>query len=74
VNGSGILGAKSYTDLVPKGKTIIDIDIPTDYCMDVSIPHFTAQIRAELEKVSEKLNQLLSSGIAPRASASKDGI
>ncbi len=49
------LTAKSYLDLVPKGKTIADIDIPAvaDYCgMDVySTFGLVAKLRAELEKI-----------------------
>ncbi|MDZ8184307.1 MAG: DNA polymerase I [Nostoc sp. ChiSLP02] len=48
------LTAKSYLDLVPKGKTIADIDIPlvADYCgMDVySTFGLVPKLRAELEK------------------------
>lgn len=57
------LNAKSYTDLVPKGQTIADLDIPTvaDYCgMDVYATFgLVPKLRTELEKVSEKLHQLL---------------
>ncbi|MDZ8082900.1 MAG: DNA polymerase I [Nostoc sp. DcaGUA01] len=49
------LTAKSYLDLVPKGKTIADIDIPAvaDYCgMDVySTFGLVAKLRAKLEKI-----------------------
>ncbi|MBX9257659.1 DNA polymerase I [Desmonostoc muscorum CCALA 125] len=49
------LTAKSYLDLVPKGKTIADIDIPAvaDYCgMDVySTFGLVPQLRAELEQI-----------------------
>ncbi|MBD2513635.1 DNA polymerase I [Nostoc sp. FACHB-973] len=49
------LTAKSYLDLVPKGKTIADIDIPAvaDYCgMDVySTFGLVPQLRAELEEI-----------------------
>ncbi|MDM9380576.1 DNA polymerase I [Chlorogloeopsis sp. ULAP01] len=49
------LTAKSYVDLVPKNKTIADIDIPTvaDYCgMDVYATfQLVPKLRAELEKV-----------------------
>ncbi|MBW4592708.1 MAG: DNA polymerase I [Brasilonema angustatum HA4187-MV1] len=53
----GYLGltAKSYTDLVPKGKTIADLDIPSvaDYCgMDVYVTfQLVAKLREELEKI-----------------------
>ena len=54
--------AKSYTDLVPKGKTIADLDIPTvaDYCgMDVYATFgLVPKLRAELEKVPD-LHKLL---------------
>ena len=54
--------AKSYLDLVPKGKTIADLDIPTvaDYCgMDVYATFgLVPKLRAELEKVLE-LHKLL---------------
>ena len=54
--------AKSYTDLVPKGKTIADVDIPSvaDYCgMDVYTTFgLVSKLREELEKV-EKLHELL---------------
>ena len=54
--------AKSYTDLVPKGKTIADIDIPSvaDYCgMDVYTTFgLVSKLREELEKVPA-LHQLL---------------
>jgi len=56
------LTAKSYIDLVPKGKTIADLDIPTvaDYCgMDVYATFgLVPKLRAELEKVSA-LHKLL---------------
>ncbi|WP_016874371.1 DNA polymerase I [Chlorogloeopsis fritschii PCC 9212] len=56
------LTAKSYADLVPKGKTIADIDIQTvaDYCgMDVYTTfQLVPKLRAELEKVPA-LYQLL---------------
>ncbi|MBW4676894.1 MAG: DNA polymerase I [Desmonostoc geniculatum HA4340-LM1] len=49
------LTAKSYLDLVPKGKTIADIDIPAvaDYCgMDVySTFGLVPKMRAELEEI-----------------------
>ncbi|MDZ8053088.1 MAG: DNA polymerase I [Aulosira sp. ZfuVER01] len=49
------LTAKSYVDLVPKGKTIADLDIPTvaDYCgMDVySTFGLVPKLREELEKI-----------------------
>ncbi|MFN6541089.1 MAG: DNA polymerase I [Nostoc sp. EkiNYC01] len=49
------LTAKSYLDLVPKGKTIADIDIPAvaDYCgMDVySTFGLVPKLRAELEEI-----------------------
>ncbi|MBW4627697.1 MAG: DNA polymerase I [Brasilonema octagenarum HA4186-MV1] len=49
------LTAKSYTDLVPKGKTIADVDIPSvaDYCgMDVYVTfQLVAKLREELEKI-----------------------
>lgn len=45
----------SYTELVPKGKTIADIDIPSvaDYCgMDVHVTfRLVSKLRAELEKI-----------------------
>lgn len=48
------LTAKSYAELVPKGKTIADLDIPTvaDYCgMDVhSTFKLVPKLREELEK------------------------
>ncbi|MDF5711583.1 MAG: DNA polymerase I [Nostoc sp. S4] len=54
--------AKSYLDLVPKGKTIADIDIPTvaDYCgMDVySTFGLVSKLRAEMEK-TPALSKLL---------------
>ncbi|MBE9034642.1 DNA polymerase I [aff. Roholtiella sp. LEGE 12411] len=57
----GLVG-KSYVDLVPKGKTIADIDIPAvgDYCgMDVySTFGLVPKLREELEKVPA-LYQLL---------------
>ncbi|MEH2179747.1 DNA polymerase I [Nostoc sp.] len=47
--------AKSYLDLVPKGKTIADIDIPAvaDYCgMDAySTFNLVAKLREELDKI-----------------------
>ncbi len=56
------LQAKSYADLVPKGKTIADLDIPTvaDYCgMDVYATFgLVPKLRAELEKVPD-LHKLL---------------
>ncbi|MDZ7956314.1 MAG: DNA polymerase I [Aulosira sp. DedQUE10] len=56
------LTAKSYVDLVPKGKTIADLDIPTvaDYCgMDVySTFGLVPKLREELEKIPV-LSQLL---------------
>jgi len=49
------LTSKSYVDLVPKGKTIADIDIPSvaDYCgMDVHVTFgLVPKLRAELEKI-----------------------
>ena len=49
------LTAKSYIDLVPKGNTIADLDIPTvaDYCgMDVYATFgLVPKLRAELDKV-----------------------
>lgn len=49
------LTAKSYVELVPKGKTIADLDIPTvaDYCgMDVySTFGLVPKLREELEKI-----------------------
>jgi DNA polymerase-1 len=49
------LTSKSYTELVPKGKTIADVDIPSvaDYCgMDVYVTFgLVSKLRAELEKV-----------------------
>ncbi|BAY25690.1 DNA polymerase I [Calothrix sp. NIES-2100] len=55
------LTAKSYLDLVPKGKTIADLDIHTvaDYCgMDVySTFGLVGKLREELQKFSA-LNQL----------------
>ncbi|WP_193195116.1 DNA polymerase I [Nostoc sp. MG11] len=57
----GLIG-KSYVDLVPKGKTIADIDIPAvaDYCgMDVySTFGLVPKLREELEKIPA-LYQLL---------------
>jgi DNA polymerase-1 len=57
------LTSKSYLDLVPKGKNIADLDIPTvaDYCgMDVYATFgLVAKLREELEKASEKLSKLL---------------
>ncbi|BAY96640.1 DNA polymerase I [Tolypothrix tenuis PCC 7101] len=56
------LTAKSYVDLVPKGKNIADLDIPTvaDYCgMDVySTFGLVPKLREELEQLP-KLYQLL---------------
>jgi len=56
------LTAKSYTDLVPKGKTIGEVDIPAvaDYCgMDVYTTFMlVTKLRAELRK-APKLQQLL---------------
>jgi len=56
------LTTKSYLDLVPKGKTIADLDIPTvaDYCgMDVYTTFgLVPKLRAELEKVLD-LHKLL---------------
>lgn len=50
------LRVKTYDDLVPKGKTIADLDIPTvaDYCgMDVHVTfQLVAKLREELEKNS----------------------
>ncbi|KAB8334475.1 DNA polymerase I [Scytonema tolypothrichoides VB-61278] len=49
------LTAKSYADLVAKGKTIADLDIPSvaDYCgMDVYVTfQLVAKLREELEKI-----------------------
>jgi DNA polymerase-1 len=49
------LMAKSYAELVPKGKTIADLDIPSvaDYCgMDVHVTfQLVAKLREELEKI-----------------------
>ncbi len=49
------LTTKSYLDLVPKGKTIADIDIPTvaDYCgMDVYTTfQLVGKLRGELEQI-----------------------
>jgi DNA polymerase-1 len=57
------LTSKSYLDLVPKGKNIADLDIPTvaDYCgMDVYTTFgLVSKLREELEKASEKLSKLL---------------
>jgi DNA polymerase I len=54
--------AQSYSDLVPKGKTIADIDIPAvaDYCgMDAfSTFSLVAKLRAELAEIP-KIYQLL---------------
>lgn len=54
--------AKSYTELVPKGQTIADIDIPyvADYCgMDVHCTFkLVPKLRAELDKVPN-LHKLL---------------
>jgi DNA polymerase-1 len=56
------LKAKSYLDLVPKGKTIADIDIPAvaDYCgMDVySTFGLVAKLRDQLEEIPS-LDKLL---------------
>ncbi len=56
------LSAKSYLDLVPKGKTIADIDIASvaDYCgMDAySTFGLVAKLRQELQQIPA-LNQLL---------------
>ncbi|MEH2089553.1 DNA polymerase I [Nostoc sp.] len=56
------LTAKSYLDLVPKGKTIADIDIPAvaDYCgMDAySTFGLVAKLREDLEKIPS-LSKLL---------------
>jgi len=56
------LTAKSYLDLVPKGKTIADLNIPTvaDYCgIDVYATFgLVPKLRAELEKVLD-LHKLL---------------
>ncbi|ARV62125.1 DNA polymerase I [Nostocales cyanobacterium HT-58-2] len=55
--------AKSYTDLVPKGKTIADVDIPdvADYCgMDVHVTfQLVAKLREELEKNPALYNLLV---------------
>lgn len=57
------LTAKSYTDIVPKGKTIADLDIPTvaDYCgMDVYRTFgLVSKLREELEKVPQLYKLLL---------------
>ncbi|MFK0729958.1 MAG: DNA polymerase I [Gloeotrichia echinulata GP01] len=57
------LKAKSYLDLVPKGKTIADLDIPivADYCgMDVySTFGLVAKLREELEKIPTLYKLLL---------------
>ncbi len=57
------LTAKSYTDLVPKGKTIADVDISAvaDYCgMDVyGTFGLVAKLREELEKVPALYKLLL---------------
>lgn len=57
------LTSKSYLDLVPKGKNIADLDIITvaDYCgMDVYTTFgLVPKLREELDKLSEKLQQLL---------------
>lgn len=49
------LTPRSYTDLVPKGKTIADVDIPSvaDYCgMDVYVTFgLVSKLTAELDKV-----------------------
>ncbi|MBW4576841.1 MAG: DNA polymerase I [Aphanothece sp. CMT-3BRIN-NPC111] len=54
---------KSYVDLVPKGQTIADLNIPVvaDYCgMDVYTTFgLVSHLRAELLKESPKLYQLL---------------
>jgi DNA polymerase-1 len=54
------LTAKSYTDLVPKGKTIADLDIPSvaDYCgMDVySTYQLVPKLREELEKIDVQIH------------------
>ena len=58
------LTAKSYADLVPKGKTIADLDIPTvaEYCgMDVYTTFgLVSKLQDELEKVPA-LHQLMQS-------------
>jgi len=63
VNWSDTWLSQSYTDLVPSKQNDRDIDIPTvaDYCgMDVyTTLGLVPKFRAELEKVSEKLHQLL---------------
>ncbi|MUG94723.1 DNA polymerase I [Scytonema sp. UIC 10036] len=50
--------ATSYSELVPKGKTIADLDIPSvaDYCgMDVYTTfQLVPKLREELEKIDEK--------------------
>ncbi len=55
--------AKSYTDLVPKGKTIGDLDIPTvaEYCgMDVYTTfQLVSKLREELQKIPALYKLLL---------------
>ena len=57
------LTSKSYIDLVPKGKNIADLDIPTvaDYCgMDVYATFgLVPKLRDELDTLSERLHKLL---------------
>lgn len=57
------LTTKSYTELVPKGKTIGDLDIPTvaDYCgMDVYTTFgLVSKLRQELEKITALYRLLL---------------
>ncbi len=57
------LTAKSYTDLVPNGKTIADLDIATvaDYCgMDVHVTfQLVAKLREQLKKIPALDNLLV---------------
>ena len=57
------LTAKSYTDLVPNGKTIADLDISTvaDYCgMDVHVTfQLVAKLREQLKKIPALDNLLV---------------
>lgn len=57
------ISATSYTELVPKGKTIADIDISAvaDYCgMDVYTTfQLVPKLRADLEAATPKLHHLL---------------
>ncbi|WP_026082364.1 DNA polymerase I [Mastigocladopsis repens] len=56
------LTAKSYTDLVPKGKTIADLDISSvaDYCgMDVYVTfQLVSKLREELDKIDVQTRQI----------------